>query len=222
MLQFTDNPEAPTIATLANVNLRIEKIGQKGTRPAADLKFSVNIPARQLDEIEAGLHRALYRSDKEEGHQADLIADPGNLTTLRFPKFKPLQVGEDYPGYDATIRWGAIERGEVGLAKVTLKGITVEAQNGGTVKLSFSLGAHPDPEDVAAIYELMGKDVEISLAPPSLSMLAELRKKTPASAGADEGEEEEEEGEAPGVDLTAPAGRAFPDALDGRSDKRKH
>ena len=49
------------LATLANVNLRTEKVGKDNVRPAADLKFTVNIPNTQLDQISAGLLASLYK-----------------------------------------------------------------------------------------------------------------------------------------------------------------
>jgi hypothetical protein len=208
-----------TEATLANINLRTEKMGKRGTRPAADLKFTVNIPAPQLEQIEPGLQASLYRRTDEAGHQADLTAAPDSLTTLRFPKMKPVAFSEDFPGYDARISAGAFDIVDLEVLKGTLKSITIEPQTGGTVKLAFSVGCHPEPEDVAALYRLMGKDVELTLTPPSVQTLQDLRRAQAAKGGPDGEEDEGEDGDdAPPADTAI--GRAFPDAVDGR--RRAH
>jgi hypothetical protein len=208
------------IATLANVNLRIEKVGKEKTRPAADLKFTVNIPNTQLDQISPGLLASLYRRTDEQGHQADLAAGPDAMTTLRHPKAKPWQSTEDWPGYFAQLHAGEFDLKDVELDKVTLKSITCDAKTGGTVELSFSIGCHPTPADVAVLYELMGQDVDLSLNPPALGDLeklrAEAKKGGNGAAGPDHDDEGEEEDDAPPTD--AQAGRAFPDAIDARGD----
>ena len=200
-------------ATLANINVRTEKMGKKGHRPAADLKFTVDVPSTALDDIEEGLMKALYKGTKEKGHQADMTAAPGQLTTPRFPKAKPWASTEDFPGYFAGIDPDGLLEGKIDLDKCTLKGITCQAKNGGTVALAFSLGCHPEKEDVAELYELMGKEVKLTLQAPSLGDLERLRAERP-----DQEDEEEDDADPSQPDLTNAddAGRAFPDAVDGR------
>lgn len=208
-------------STLAHVNLRTEKVGRDKTRPAADLKFVTDIPNTQLEEIEPGLLQALYRGKDEGGHQGDLMANPEALTTPRFPKAKPFQPNEDWPGYALDLSHGSFDAKAIELDKVTLKGISLTAKNGGTVELSFSLGCHPEPADIAILYDLMGQDVEIELAPPSLEALRQLResaKKGAAAAQPDPDDEDEEEDEDQGPPSDAAVGRAFPDAIDARGD----
>lgn len=214
------------LATLANVNLRTEKVGKDNVRPAADLKFTVNIPNTQLDQISDGLLASLYKRPNEKGHQADLTApDPNAMTTLRHPKAKPWQSTEDWPGYFAQIQAGEFDLKDVELDKVTLKSITCEAKNGGTVELSFSLGCHPTGADVGVLYELMGKEIDLSLNPPAIGDLEKLRAEAKAQAkggngaggaAGGEGEDGGEDDDAPPTD--AQAGRAFPDAIDARGE----
>lgn len=207
------------LATLAHVNLRTEKVGRDNVRPAADLKFKVDIPNTQLDQLEVGLLQALYKSPNEGGHQGDLMVAPETMTTPRFPKSKPFQFTEDWPGYFLELTSGQFDAKNVELDKITLKGITVTPKNGGTVELSFSLGCHPEEGDVAVLYSLMGTEVEITLAPPSLEDLKALResaKKTAAAGGdADPDGDEDEDADPPGDEA---AGRAFPDAIDARGE----
>lgn len=213
-----------TLATLANVNLRLEKMGKDKTRGAADLKIVANIPNTQLEQISPGLLASLYKHPKEQGHQADLTApDPNSLTTLRHPRAKPWASTEDWPGYFANVLAGEFDLKDVELDKVTLKSIVCEPKNGGTVELSFSLGCHPTPEDVAVLYELMGKQLTLSLNPPAIGDLERLRAEQKASnsgsgsgAAGDGGDEDDGDEEGPPSD--GKAGRAFTDALDGRGE----
>jgi len=204
------------IATLVNVNLRTEKMGKDNHRPAADLSFSVDIPSTMLDTIEPGLLKALYRAKDESGHQGDLAAAPEQLTTPRFPKAKPFALTEDWPGYFLDLAHGEWDNKQVSLDKGTLKSISLAPKNGGTVELSFKVGCHPQPEEVAILYELMGSEVDITLAPPSLDDLKKLRedakkKVEPPPPVVDPAQQQ--------LGADAPAGRAFSDAIDGRGDR---
>lgn len=213
------------LATLANVNLRTEKVGKKGSRPAADLKFVANIPNTQLDQISPGLLNSLYRHPKEQGHQGDLTApDPNALTTLRHPRAKPWASTEDWPGYFAQILAGEFDLQDVEIDKGTLKSIVCEAKNGGTVELSFSIGCHPTGADVGVLYELMGKEVKLSLSPPSIGDLEKLRAEAKAGGaaggnGADpDGDGDDDAGDDDTPPSDAQSGRAFPDAIDARGE----
>lgn len=209
------------LAKLTNLNLRTEKVGRDNHRPAADLKFEVDLPNTMLETIEPGLLRALYKGEKEQGHQGDLVAAPEQLTTLRFPKAKPFQLTEDWPGYFAGISAGEFDVKDVELDKLTVKAIAIEAKTGGTVTVSFSAGCHPTPEDVAILYQLMGNEVELTLEPPSLEEMRALReeakKKTAAQGGTEPIADPNQAALPMGAD--APAGRAFSDAIDGRGDR---
>lgn len=214
-------------ATLANVNLRTEKVGRDNVRPAADLKFTVNIANTQLEQISAGLLASLYKHPNEKGHQGDLTApDPQAMTTLRHPKAKPWASTEDWPGYFAQVHAGSFDLKDVELDKVTLKSITCEAKNGGTVELSFTLGCHPTGADVGVLYDLMGKEVDLDLNPPAIGDLEKLRAEAKDQAkggngagggtGGDGDDDQDDDDTPPGNEA---AGRAFPDAIDARGDK---
>lgn len=215
---------AQAIATLVNVNLRTERVGKDKTRPAADLKFSVNIPNTQLDEISPGLLNSLYRHPKEQGHQGDLTApDPNALTTLRHPKAKPWASTEDWPGYFAQVHAGEFDLKDVELEKVTLKSIACEAKTGGTVELTFSLGCHPTGADVGVLYDLMGKDVELTAQPPAIGDLERLRAEAKAkggtgAAGGPDGDDDDQDDQDDTPPGDAQSGRAFPDAIDARGE----
>lgn len=208
---------ATALATLAHINLRVEKVGKEKTRPAADLKFTVNLPNTQLDQISPGLLQSLYRRPNEQGHQGDLTApDPEAMTTLRHPKAKPWASTEDWPGYAAQLHAGEFAPTDIELEMTTLKGITCEAKNGGTVEVSFSIGCHPTGADVGALYELMGKEVDLTLSPPAIGDLEKLRAEAKAKpkAGGDDDDDADDDDSAP----PAGSGRAFPDAIDARGE----
>ena len=203
-------------AKLSNLNTRLEKHGRKETKPAADLKLEMQIPAAQLEQISPGLALSLYRAENEEGHQADMMAGTGQLTTLRHPKARPWASTEDLPGYKAALRFGSIDPVEIPVEMATLKSITCEPKTGGTVELSFTLSANPTGDDVGALYEGMGAEFELDLTPPGIELLEKLRTQPKASDDAGPGEGGEGEG---GDDDTPPStGRAFPDAIDARGD----
>jgi hypothetical protein len=211
-------------ATLANLNTRTEKVGKDNHRPAADLKFSVDLHNSALDSIHPGLLKSLYRGNDESGSQGDLVASADTLTTPRYPKAKAWASTEDWPGYFLSVTKGEFDPKQVDLDKVTLKGITVDAKNGGTVTVTFTCSGYPTGEDVGKLYELMGHDVEIVLSAPSLGDLARLREEAKANkggngAGGADGDDdggEDDADDAPPTD--AQAGRAFPDAIDARGD----
>lgn len=208
---------ATALATLAHINLRVEKVGKEKTRPAADLKFTVNLPNTQLDQISPGLLQSLYRRPNEQGHQGDLTApDPDAMTTLRHPKAKPWASTEDWPGYAAQLHAGEFAPTDIELEMTTLKGITCEAKNGGTVEVSFSIGCHPTGADVGALYELMGKEVDLTMSPPAIGDLEKLRAEAKAKpkAGGDDDDDADDDDSAP----PAGSGRAFPDAIDARGE----
>ena len=212
-----------TTARLSNLNPRIEKVGKDNTRPAADLKFTANVHNSVLEQISPGLLLSLYRRPDEKGHQADLVAGNDAITTLRHPKAKPWASTEDWPGYFANIKTGEFDLKEVELDKVTLKGITAEAKEGGTVELSFSIGGYPTGEDIGVLYDLMGHEVELTLAPPSLGDLAKLREEAKANkggngAGGADGDDDGDDDADDTPPTDAQAGRAFPDAIDARGD----
>lgn len=208
---------ATALATLAHINLRVEKVGKEKTRPAADLKITVNLPNTQLDQISPGLLQSLYRRPNEQGHQGDLTApDPDAMTTLRHPKAKPWASTEDWPGYAVKVHAGEFSPVDVELEMTTLKSISCEAKNGGTVEVSFSIGCHPTGADVGALYELMGKEVDLTLSPPAIGDLEKLRAEAKAKPKADDGDD----GDADDDDSAPPSGsgRAFPDAIDARGE----
>lgn len=209
------------VCTLANLNTRAEKVGKKGTRPAADVKLHANIPNAQLEEIEDGLLFALYKSTSDAGHQGDAFVDPTTLTTRRFPDMKPPSFSEKWPGYFLSITPPAGYDSEgVELDKVQLTISEVKPLEGGTVQIQISLAGNPTREDIGVLYDLMGKEVQATLTPPSVTTLAELRK-AQASAPPVDDDDDDTQG-THDVQHALPdtaAGRAFPDALDGRGDK---
>jgi hypothetical protein len=213
---------AAVIAVLANVNLRTEKVGKDKSRPAADLKFTADVPNTTLDLIAPGLLLSLYRRPDEKGHQADLtVPDPATLTTPRYPRSKPWASTEDWPGYFAGIKLGEFDPQAIDLQKCVLKSITAEAKNGGTVALSFTLSGYPTGEDVGKLYDMMGRQVDLTVDPPSIGDLERLRKEQAAEKAAPAAVDPitvaaTGDGPPPSNDQV---GRAFPDAIDARGDK---
>jgi hypothetical protein len=211
---------AAATALLAHLNIRLENHGKDKKRPAVDLKFTADVPNTMLEDIHPGLLHSLYRREDEKGHQADMTAEPGTLTTPRYPKARPWASTEDWPGYFANLRSGEFDPVRIELDKVTLKGVVVEARNGGTVGLTFTCSAYPTADDVAKLYGLLGQSIEVDVQPPKIGDLQRLRDEAKAARKAEpEADAGDDDGQS-GPISDAQAGRAFPDALDGRREPR--
>lgn len=156
-------------ASLSNVNLRIERHGDE-RELAADLKLTANVAGLTLNDIERGLHEALFRQPGS-GEQPDLI-DPALLTAVKFPLMEPVRLAQKFPGYEFEIGDG--ETDPLVLADAELKKITAKAIEGGSAELVFTLSAVIDEEEAAELTRLyVREDVVLSLKPPSRPEAAE-------------------------------------------------
>lgn len=149
-------------AYLSNVNLRIERHGDE-RELAADLKLSANVAGLTLNDIERGLHEALFRQPGS-GEQPDLI-DPALLTAVKFPLMEPVRLAQKFPGYEFEIGDGETE--PLVLADAELKKITAKAIEGGSAELVFTLSAVIDEDEAAELTRLyVREDVVLSMKPP--------------------------------------------------------
>jgi hypothetical protein len=161
--------EAPV--RLAHLNMRTEKHGEEDVS-TLDIKFELVGGNALLDTVAPGLRAALYCASKA-GDQGDMLASADGLTSLAFPGIEmPLRLAGEYPGYRASIVTGMGLQEPVVITG-ELKKFKVEAVQGGTAKLEFTVSAHPDAEDVSALYEAMNKEVELTLTPPEPAVVRE-------------------------------------------------
>lgn len=142
---------------IAAVNLRAEKHGDENV-PAVDVKFETTVHSRALDAFDPALRPLLFRK-AEIGEQPSLL-EGDDLIGLRLPQLKTLSWDEDFPGYSAVTDVGGLN------LQVELSKFKFDANEGGAVKITFNATAHPDPDSVASLYELIQETVELTLTPP--------------------------------------------------------
>jgi len=152
-------------AKLANLNLRAELHGEE-TNVAVDLKIEAKMSNDVLSEFDPDLKSSFYKKDADAA-QAELIDDPSRLAKLKFPKMAPLKYGYEGAGYEAVINWGVSGKDDVRLLQVKIDGFRFDRQDGGTVGLSFRAIAHPTPEEIGRLSELVQREITLSLYPPS-------------------------------------------------------
>lgn len=151
-------------ALLANINPRAEKHGDESV-PALDIKFQLSMNNAALDAFDKGLRGAMFRPALS-GEQQDML-DPDRLVALRFPRIERHVWDEEFPGYEIAIAGGLGLTEPMVLTDVTLKKFTFRPIEGGSVEITCTAQAHPDSEEVGALYLLQQKDVQLTLTPPS-------------------------------------------------------
>jgi hypothetical protein len=149
-------------AKLVNLNARAEKHGEENI-PAADLHFSFDASNDLLSEFDPALKSSLYRKPDANGDQGELLDQPGWLPKLRFPAMSAFKWEIAFK--DATLTVHA-PRKSIVLSPCDIDQFKFEPRDGGSVILSFRAVCHPDETQVGKLYNLIQKEVEISLVDP--------------------------------------------------------
>lgn len=152
-------------AKLVNVNPRSEIHGDE-YKLATDLKFEIRVGNEVLSEFAPSLKSSIYRAaDPGEG---DLLAnEPGNLPKIKFPLLGPLKYGWEGAGYATTVHWGISGKADILMIQTKIDNFKFDCQDGGTVAVSFRVIAHPEPEELGRLCEMIQQEVSLSLDPPS-------------------------------------------------------
>lgn len=156
---------------LINVNPRPELHGDD-TKLAADIKLQAQCANSVLDYFDRGLREMLYKRDESPDLVDRLDADA--LTALRFPKLGALKWDWEGVGYRLVVDWGLGGDSNIVLGDCKVDKVSLEAQPGGTVVVTFRVIAHPDAEDLGPLCELMQRDITIDLVPPAPTTVHEL------------------------------------------------
>ncbi len=151
-------------AKLTSVNPRAELHGND-TNLAADLKFEIKVSNDVLSEFDASLKSALYKT--ADSGQGDLIQEPGHLPALKFPQMGPIAWGKEFAGYEVTVHYGVSGKDDIVLADCEIDQFRFECNDGGTVGVKFRVICHPDLNDMGRLCELIQREVDITLTPPS-------------------------------------------------------
>lgn len=149
------------VATLIDFNPRCELHGED-PKPACDLKIGMSVSNGLLAEFHPTLRSFLFEKDAS---QLDLGDD--GLTKLRMPKLGPLKYGEELVGAEVTIHRGLGGKSDIVLPGCQINNFTLDAQEGGSVKLSFRIIAHPDEKQAGRLFSAMGNEIDITIEPPS-------------------------------------------------------
>lgn len=154
-------------ALIASVTPIAEKHGED-TVLAASIKFQFTAAKSVLDQL--GLKRlreALFRKPGAGEQQSLPIAGEDGNTALAFPSLKAFAIDEDFPGYVALIDSGLGVAPSLKLSEATVKKITLDPLEGGSVDVSFSLVCHPDSATLGKLCELLQNTVDLTLTPPA-------------------------------------------------------
>lgn len=142
----------------------------------ATLKFGADLTNDFLLEVDPRLKHMLY--EKADDAQEDLLED-APLTKLRIPALSPnYPMKSDWKGVGYTLQMivGVTGKADIHLDLCNIDKIRYTPKDGGTVSVTFNVACNPSEKDIGTIYGLMGKEVTLTLTPPSAEKLAEMNK----------------------------------------------
>lgn len=160
-------------AKLTNVNPRAEIHGTDHVM-ACDLKFEAKMSNDVLSFFDPSLKSSLYK--KADGHQGELITDAGHLPALKFPLMGPVKWGKEFSGYETVIHYGVSGAQDIHLIDCEVDNFRFDCQDGGTVAVSFRVIAHPEPNELGRLCEMIQREVDITLVAPSAEAQQDLKK----------------------------------------------
>jgi hypothetical protein len=164
--------ELKQLVKLANVNPRAELHGED-PKPAFDLKIEATCPSTVLVAFHPELRQHLFKKD-ENPDLADQATDGDGMTVLRYPKMGAIKWDWEGAGYTATVDYGLGGESNIVLRDCKVDHFKIEAQNGGSVVITFRIIAHPESEDVGKLCEFIQRDIELVLAAPEPATLGQL------------------------------------------------
>ena len=152
-------------AKLSSLNVRAEVHGTDKT-PAADLRFVLNSASGKLEEFAPGFRTLIFH---KAGYSPNLADQGSELPDLRFPRLAPLAWEGDIIGAEVVIHFGTGGKSDIVLPDCKVNKFGIDPQQGGTVIITFRCQAHPDGPQIAKLYGLIQRDVEVSLEGPDFS-----------------------------------------------------
>jgi hypothetical protein len=155
-------------ARLVNFNPRAEKHGPE-RKPAGDVFLSLVVDRSVLAAFDPVLPQMLFHQHGEAHANPDEVAalDP------RLPFLEALKWDQKYPGYGIDVSFGLELLPPIALDSMQLSDFVIEAQKGGTARLSFRASGHPTTEQSGELCALIQQDVIVSLIPPQEDAVAQ-------------------------------------------------
>jgi hypothetical protein len=160
-------------ALLISKNDRAENHGQEKV-PTIDLKVSMKLSNRFLDNFDPALKGFLFAKDEDEP-QADMDdSNPDHLTKLRFPMLGTSQ-GLKYKGAGYRVTFHSLlGKSDINLIQCGIDKVKFEPQEGGGIILSFMISAHANAAEAGALYEAIQRPITITVTPPSPEEQAQM------------------------------------------------
>ena len=159
---------------LSSVNPRAELHGED-KKHALDLVFEMKVSNDVLSFFDPSLKSALYKANDNTAGQAELIQEPGHLPQLKFPKMGAIKWGYEGAGYEVTVHYGVSGKDDIRLTETQIDGFKFDCQDGGTVGVRFRVIAHPDTPELGRLCELIQREVDITVVPPSADAQQDLK-----------------------------------------------
>lgn len=151
-------------AKLMSVNPRAEIHGTDHVM-VANLKFVIKVGNDVLSEFDPSLKSSLYK--KADGHHGELINDAGHLPSLKFHLMGPVKWGSKFSGYETVIHYGVSGAQDIHLIDCAVDNFSFDCYDGGTVIVSFRVIAHPEPNELGRLCEMIKREVYITVCRPS-------------------------------------------------------
>lgn len=169
MKKFSISPPAEML--IVNVNPRREKHG-KDRVPAVDVRCLLTVPNGFLAQLKPELIDALYVAagpgDEPPQGVIDGVAPISDKALLRVPGLAPVQIADELTGYTVTFDVGTGRKESlVELAGCKLNAFSVEALQGGSVKISFRAQAAGLTErEFGKLCMMIDSHIGVQLDPP--------------------------------------------------------
>lgn len=159
---------------LSSVNPLAELHGED-KKLAVDLVFEMKVSNDVLSFFDPSLKSALYKANYNTAGQAELIQEAGHLPQLKFPKMGAIKCGYEGAGYEVTVHYGVSGKDDIRLTETQIDGFKFDCQDGGTVGVRFRVIAHPDTPELGRLCELIQREVDITVEPPSAEAQQDLK-----------------------------------------------
>lgn len=126
----------------------------------------VTVAGDVVDGFNPQLRKAIFRKLKA-GEQQDMHRDNDGLVALLFPRVGALDWDEEFPGYEASIHANSLFPEPIVLVDVTLKGLSFQGLEGGSIVVRFQLKCHPEPNETGHLSKLLKREAVLTLTPPT-------------------------------------------------------
>jgi hypothetical protein len=144
---------------VSHLNVREEKHGEESVM-AVDVKVVLDLANEFLDRLSPGLREALYAPQGTP--QLDGVEVP--LTVLRFPQLGDLD-WEFLMVKGAFVLHGAKKADDLLFEGDIKKALKLSCKEGGTVEVTVQVAVLPEPDELAKLSTLLGRQVKVSVRP---------------------------------------------------------